>query len=125
MIGGSDDFRREADVMDEMKDSIIKAYMTHAKGLSYEEISRMMDETTYLNAKRALELGFIDEILDPIEIEEPKTNTNIIIPENYKRLIFTNRIQPVKPVNKGGKMNCPICGKHELADGQRCALTVQ
>lgn len=118
MIGGSDDLRREADVMDEMKDSIIKAYMTHAKGLSYEEISRMMDETTYLNAKRALELGFIDEILDPIEIEEPETNTNIIIPENYKRLIFTNRIQPVKPVNKGGKMNCPICGKHELADGQ-------
>ena len=61
----------------------------------------MMDETTYMTADKALELGFVDKVLDPIEVEEPETNMSIAIPLNYRKKIFTNKLQGSQPP-KGG-----------------------
>lgn len=60
--GESKDFRHYADVLDEVKSTILDAYQSKTKR-SAEEISALMDEETYMGAKKALAEGFIDKIL--------------------------------------------------------------
>lgn len=49
-------------MLDEVKDSIINAYELKT-GLARDEISQMMEDETWMNANKALELGFVDSIL--------------------------------------------------------------
>jgi len=67
-MGESKDMRHMADVLDEVKQTIIGAYQTQTKK-SDERISEMMDNETWMSAKTALAEGFIDEILytEPVE----------------------------------------------------------
>ena len=48
--------------LNEVKESIINAYRAKT-GLSRGKIAQMMEDETWLNAKKAVELGFADEIL--------------------------------------------------------------
>ena len=50
------------DLLDEIKEGIINAYEEKSH-LSRSKIAHMMDEETWLNAKKALNLGFVDGIL--------------------------------------------------------------
>ena len=50
------------DLLDEIKEGIINAYEEKSH-LSRAKIAHMMDEETWLNAKKALNLGFVDGIL--------------------------------------------------------------
>jgi ATP-dependent protease ClpP protease subunit len=67
-LGEADDLRRQADVMDAMKEHIMDAYQRHATTVSREDLSRMMDEETWLDAERALALGFIDRIAPAVAV---------------------------------------------------------
>ena len=51
------------EVLDEVKESIINAYELKT-GLSRAKLSHLMDAETWMNAKRAMELGFADGILE-------------------------------------------------------------
>lgn len=62
------------ELLEEVKESIINAYeqKTH---LSRAKIAKMMSDETWLNAKKALQLGFVDGILfskKEHEIDEPE-----------------------------------------------------
>lgn len=61
-MGNKIDLQKAIELLDEVKESIINAYemKTH---LSRAKIAKMMDEETWLNAKKALQLGFVDGIL--------------------------------------------------------------
>lgn len=48
--------------LSEIKESIINAYELKT-GLSRAKISRLMDAETWMNAKKAVELGFADSVL--------------------------------------------------------------
>ena len=61
-IGDSDEMKTAVRMLDEVKESIINAYELKTK-LPRDKISRLMDAATWFNAKKALELGFVDEIL--------------------------------------------------------------
>ncbi len=61
-IGDSQEMRKTIEVLDEFKESILNAYELKT-GLTRDELSNMMDAETWLNANKALEYGFIDEIL--------------------------------------------------------------
>jgi len=50
------------ELLDEIKEGIINAYEEKSH-LSRAKIAHMMDEETWLNAKKALNLGFVDGIL--------------------------------------------------------------
>jgi len=63
MIGESKDFRSQADTLDNLKESLISLY-SNKSGLSREKISNMMNAETFLTPQEALELGFIDEIIE-------------------------------------------------------------
>lgn len=61
--GESKDLRDGAELLDRIKESIIDIYMTKSK-LTREEISDLMDKTTWMNPEEALENGFIDKVED-------------------------------------------------------------
>ena len=67
-MGDSDEMRRAIQLLDEVKESIINAYEIKT-GLSRAKLSHLMDGETWMNAKKALELGFCDEILYQLEAE--------------------------------------------------------
>ena len=61
-MGNSEDMRKAIDVLNEVKESIINAY-TAKTGLSHARIANLMSNETWMNAKKAVELGFDDGIL--------------------------------------------------------------
>lgn len=69
--GEAKDMRHAADVLDEVKETIINAYQIKTKK-SRDKISEMMDKETFMSAKTALDECFIDKVLyseslEPIE----------------------------------------------------------
>ena len=73
--GDTDEMRAAIRLLDEVKESIINAY-ERKTGLGRDEIARLMDKETWMDANRAMELGFCDMILfdeeEEEEEEEPK-----------------------------------------------------
>lgn len=69
MGGGADDLRHEADLLDKMKKSAIKAYKRKAT-ISNDDISKMMDDETWITAEEAVKMGFADIVEE--SIEEPE-----------------------------------------------------
>ena len=61
-MGNKAEMEKAITLLDEVKESIINAYeeKTH---LSRSKIAKMMDEETWINAKKAKQLGFVDGIL--------------------------------------------------------------
>lgn len=61
-LGDSEEMRKAIQLLDEVKESIINAYEIKT-GLSRARLSQMMDSETWMNAVKAKELGFCDEVL--------------------------------------------------------------
>ena len=61
-FGDHVDMQKAIEMLDEVKESIINAYELRT-GLSHAQLSHMMDDTTWMNAKKAIELGFADDLL--------------------------------------------------------------
>ena len=61
-MGNANDMEKVITTLNEIKESIINAYQRKT-GLSRNKISKLMSDETWLNAKKAVELGFADEIL--------------------------------------------------------------
>ena len=61
-MGDSEEMRKAIQLLDEVKESIINAYAIKT-GLSRTKLSNLMDSETWMNANKALELGFCDEIM--------------------------------------------------------------
>lgn len=61
-VGEAKDMRHAADVLDEVKETIINAYVSKS-GMSRSKVSRLMDEETWMSARKAKADGFADGIL--------------------------------------------------------------
>ena len=80
VVGGeAKDMIKTAEQLDKVKNSIINTYKSKTN-LEIEEISKLMDEETWLDSYEAKEKGFIDEISDEenIEVIENKLIVNSI-----------------------------------------------
>ncbi len=65
MGGEAADFRKTADMLDSVKETIINVYLSKTKGkIAVETIRQLMDEETWMTSAEALENGFIDEVDD-------------------------------------------------------------
>lgn len=62
-IGDSEEMQKAIAMLSEVKESIINAYEIKT-GLSRTKLSHLMDAETWLNANKAIELGFADGILE-------------------------------------------------------------
>ena len=70
-MGNARDMEKAITTLNEVKESIINAY-AFKTGLSRNRISKLMSDETWLNAKKAVELGFADEILFEAKKPEPE-----------------------------------------------------
>lgn len=61
-FGDSDEMQKAIEMLHEVKESIINAYEIKT-GLSRAKLSRLMDAETWMDANKAVELGFADGIL--------------------------------------------------------------
>lgn len=67
VVGGVDDMRRMADLLEKTEPGLIAAYRAKS-GLSDEKIAELMDAETWLTAEEALELGFADRTEEAVKI---------------------------------------------------------
>ena len=61
-IGDSEEMQKAIAMLDEVKESIINAYELKT-GMSRAKLAHLMDAETWMNANKAIELGFADGIL--------------------------------------------------------------
>ena len=70
-MGNARDMEKAISTLNEVKESIINAY-AFKTGLTHSRIAKLMENETWMNAKKAVELGFADEILfEAVEPEGP------------------------------------------------------
>lgn len=75
-MGNAKDMEKAIATLNEVKESIINAYAAKS-GLSHNRISKLMENETWMNAKKAVELGFADEILfenEAVDVEKMKVD---------------------------------------------------
>lgn len=69
-MGNARDMEKAISTLNEVKESIINAY-AFKTGITHSRIAKLMENETWMNAKKAVELGFADEILfEAVELEE-------------------------------------------------------
>ena len=61
-FGNKAEMEKAIEMLEEVKESIINAY-ERKTGLSRQKLSNLMDSETWMNARRAIELGFADGML--------------------------------------------------------------
>ena len=67
MGGNSKDFRKGADTLDKVRESILTVYREKT-GMTDEELIPMLDAETWLTAEDAVKLGFADELQPEVKI---------------------------------------------------------
>ncbi len=73
-MGDSAEMQKAIEMLSEVKESIMNAYEIKT-GMSRAKISHLMDAETWMNANKAVELGFADDILNRDEpMEEQPAN---------------------------------------------------
>lgn len=88
-MGDTRDMEKAIAMLNEVKESILNAYEAKS-GLSRSRISHMMDDETWFNAKKAVQLGFADRILfdsdrSDEEEEDEKEDENPTGPDSGKK----------------------------------------
>jgi ATP-dependent Clp protease protease subunit len=86
-IGDSEEMQKAISMLTEVKESIINAYEIKT-GQSRTKLSHMMDAETWLNANKAIELGFADLIME----DEKKRITTENVTYAFSRRAVTNSL---------------------------------
>lgn len=110
--GEEKDFIKMADTLKSIKDGIMNAYVLRT-GKSKDELTKMMDDTTWLTGKEAVEQGFADELMFESNNNQGVNNQNMVIinavehdfsqfkkvPNNIFSMMGVHTVQPTKPKN--------------------------
>lgn len=91
-IGNTQEMQAAIAMLDEVKEGIINAYELKTN-LPRRQISDLMDAESWMNAKKAVELGFADKILFANEDEEKKS-------EGVEAMLFSRRAVTNSLLNK-------------------------
>ena len=99
-FGDHKDMSKAIDMLDEVKESIINAYEIRT-GLSHTQLSHMMDEETWMNAKKAIELGFADGLLE--DNKNTEDDEGYIFSASAVERTLINKINRKNPINNVGR----------------------
>ena len=102
-IGDSEEMLRAKALLDEVKESIINAYELKS-GLSRTKLAHLMDAETWMNANKAIELGFADKLLFTEEERTPLDTGQMLM---FSRAAVTNSLLGKIPKQKQ-KTGTPI-----------------
>jgi ATP-dependent Clp protease protease subunit len=103
-IGDSEEMQKAISMLSEVKESIINAYEIKT-GQSRAKLSHLMDAETWLNAKKAIELGFADGILDD---EKKRLQTEDFTYAFSRRAVTNSLLDKVKPKLPKQQTGTPI-----------------
>jgi ATP-dependent Clp protease protease subunit len=94
-IGDSEEMLKAKALLDEVKESIINAYELKS-GQSRTKLAHLMDAETWMNAHKAVELGFADKIMFTEEHEPQNMGQGLI----FSRAAITNSLLGKMPKQK-------------------------
>ena len=92
--GDAKDMQKAIALLDEVKESIINAYEIKT-GMDRQSLSNLMDAETWMNAYRAKELGFCDEVL--FDGEEPPEKVAFSFSSRVAEVQLLNRVKASFP----------------------------
>ena len=92
--GDAKDMQKAIALLDEVKESIINAYEIKT-GMDRQSLSNLMDAETWMNAYRAKELGFCDEVL--FDGEEPSEKVAFSFSSRVAEVQLMNRVKASLP----------------------------
>ena len=103
-IGDSEEMQKAIAMLDEVKESIITAYELKT-GMSRAKLAHLMDAETWMNAQKAIELGFADGILtrdtgvpDGIPINGYQFSRRAVTNSLLSKIPKTEHKQPSEPL---------------------------
>lgn len=99
-FGDHKDMSKAIDMLDEVKESIINAYEIRT-GLSHTQLSHMMDEETWMNAKKAIELCFADGLLE--DNKNTEDDEGYMFSASAVERTLINKINRKNPINNMGR----------------------
>ena len=113
--GDHTEFAKAIEMLDEVKESIINAYVLKT-GLSRAKLSHLMDSETWMNANKAVELGFADGMLtrDGTGAEDSEVKTEDTVEAvMFSRKAVNNALQN-KLSAKFGKQKQTVVQQSEI-----------
>lgn len=93
VFGTAEDMREWADALEKFDKGLVATYVART-GQTAEKITEMLADETWLNAAEAKELGFADEIIEPVKLAASAT---AIMRLKNLPLAFTEIIDPEQP----------------------------
>ena len=91
-FGDADEMKKAIAMLSEVKESIMNAYEIKT-GMDRTKISRLMDNETWMDAHKAVELGFADGILQREDRTEEEDQDGIDAPVMFSRVAVTNSLK--------------------------------
>ena len=97
-FGDHEDMQKAIEMLDEVKESIINAYEIKT-GQSRAKLAHLMDAETWMNANKAIELGFADGILtdEKLNVDVPAYAFSGKAAENNLYSKLTAKAKTIKP----------------------------
>ena len=96
-MGDHEDMKRAIEMLDEVKESIINAYEIKT-GVSRIKLSRLMDAETWMNANKAIELGFADDVLKDEKQSEPTFSAYAFSRKTVATNLLNKMAEKTKPI---------------------------
>lgn len=97
-FGDHAEMQKAIDMLNGVKESIINAYVLKT-GLTRAKLSHLMDEETWMDANKAMELGFADDVLKREEAQSVEDNGENAIP-SVSSILFSQKAVSNSLVNK-------------------------
>lgn len=98
-MGDHEDMQKAIEMLNEVKESIINAYEIKTS-LSRAKLSHLMDAETWMNANKAVELGFADGILEDEKAAEITIPAYAFSRKTAQAALMNKISAKVKPVQK-------------------------
>ncbi|MCQ2417837.1 MAG: Clp protease ClpP [Oscillospiraceae bacterium] len=99
-MGDHTDMEKAIAMLDSVKESIINAYEIKT-GISRKELSMMMDSETWMDANKAVELGFADGVLEREMQNAGNVSASVLFSQRKADAALVNRMMrdavPVQP----------------------------
>ncbi len=100
-MGNAKDMEKAIETLNEVKESIINAYAAKS-GLRHNKIAELMSNETWMNAKKAVELGFADLVLYEGKAPDPNEDgeANKAEPVTAEARMYSSRMMDKAILNR-------------------------
>ena len=105
-MGDAEEFRKIADTLDQIRESIFAAYRDKT-GMSRDELLPLLDAETWMTAEDAVGMGFADEIEEAKQIAASMRSPSELVVNGMKVDLSRFRNRPLF-----ANSPCPTCNSH-------------